>query len=334
MNRAAAIAFGMSLAMLATASCWGPQVLATAALEEPIRIESGQFISGDLPGTPAPTSEDGGDAGTGPNPQVTDVTLANTAASPGAAGVLLSGHTTSTAQAVAVRFAGMGSGFWVVPVGPPDPSDGNLPTWQCLVDFGRDVAPGTHDLLFAAVDANGASGAQYDQPFCIDTPVPDNLNTCVPRRAPPAAVLSLTWDAPVDFDLIVQDPNGAILGGKIRAQSAEGGVPTSASTSATNGVLDHDSNAACVIDNLDREDIVWQSEPAHGTYEVWVNLFSACHQSGATFTVSLWRAEPRPDGGTLELVEQKPPVAIGQETAVQATGGARTGLYVGSYVLR
>ena len=333
MSRASGIRLAPGLAALVLASCTGPQVSATAALDEPIRVESGQFAPGALPGTPAPISADGGDAGAGANPQVTDGTLANTAASPGAAGVVLSGHTTATAQAVAIRFADLGSGYWVVPVGPPDPSDGNLPTWQCLADFGRDIVPGFHDLLFAAVDANGASGSQYDQPFCIDTPVPDNLNTCVPRRAPPAAVLSLSWDAPVDLDLIVQDPSGATLGGKIRAAATDGGVPSSASLSATNGVLDHDSNASCSIDDLDREDIVWQTEPVHGTYAVWVNLFSACHQSGATFTVSLWRAEPRPDGGTLELVEQKPPVAIGQETAVQATGGAGSGLYVGSYVL-
>ncbi len=322
------------LAALASVSCTGPQVSATAALEEPVRVESGQFVAGSLPGAPAPTSDDAGEAGAGANPQVTDVTLANTAVAPGAAGVVLSGHATATTQAVAIRFADMGSGYWVVPVGPPDPSVGNLPSWQCVADFARNIAPGYHDLLFAAVDADGASGSRYDQPFCVDTPVPDNLNTCVPRRAPPAAVLSLSWDAPVDFDLVVRDPSGAILGGKIRAQSAEGGVPMSASPSATNGVLDHDSNASCAIDNLDREDIVWQTEPAHGTYAVWANLVSACHQSAATFTVSLWRAEPRPDGGTLQLVEQQPLVAIGQETAGQATGGASLGLYVGAFVLR
>ncbi len=320
-------------AALAGLSCTGPQVSSTAALDEPIRIESGQFIAGDLPGLAPQTPEDGGEAGAAASPKVTDVTLANTAVEPGAAGVPLSGHTTATAQAVALRFAGMGSGYWVVPVGPPDPSDGNLPTWQCLADFGRSIAPGFHDLLFAAIDANGVSGTQYDQPFCADTPVPDNLNACVPKRAPPAVVLSLSWDAPVDLDLVVQEPSGGVVG-RVRAQGADGGVPASTSPAATDGVLDRDSNASCVIDGIDREDVVWQTEPPHGTYEVWADLFSACRQSGVTFTVSLWRAEPRPDGGALQLVEQQPSIAIGEVTASQATGGAGLGLYVGAFVLR
>jgi len=333
MRRTAVRALAACAGALAAAACTGAQVSATQALDEPIRIESGQFIAGNLPGLPPSTSDAGGDSGAGSNPQVTDVTLANTAVQPGGAGFVLSGHTTPTAQAVALRFAGLGSGYWVVPVGPPDPSDGNLPTWQCVADFGRDIAPGFHDLLFAAVNTNGVSGTQYDQPLCVDTPVPDNLNACAPRRTAPAAVLSLSWDAPVDLDLIVQDPSGATLGGKIRAQAADGGVPASATPTATNGVLDHDSNANCAIDNIDREDIVWQKEPLHGTYQVWVDLYSACHQPGATFTVSLWRAQQGADGGT-HLAEQQPLIAIGEETAGQATGGASQGLYVGAFVLR
>jgi hypothetical protein len=330
----AAAATGALAAGVLVAACTGPQVSATQALGEPIRVESGQFLSGDLPGlAPIVEPADGGDAGAPVNPTVTDVSLANTAIAPGSAGVLFSGHTTTTAQAVAVRFGELGSGYWVVPVGPPDPTDGNLPTWQFVADFGRDLAPGFHDLLFAAIDPAGASGTQYDQPVCVDTPVPDNLNACVPKRSPPAAVLSLTWDAPVDLDLIVQDPSGAVVGGKIRAVGIEGGVPASTSVNAANGVLDRDSNADCLIDDIDREDIVWQTAPAPGTYEVWVDMFSACHQPAASFSIALWRAEPRPDAGTLQLVEQQPLVALGELTASQATGGAGLGLYVGAFVL-
>jgi hypothetical protein len=312
-------------------ACTGPQVSATAALEEPVRVESGQFISGDLPGLPPlPATADGGAT---TNPQVTDVTVANTAVQPGAAGMNISGHATATTQAIGVRFADAGSGYWVVPVGPPDPQDNNLPTWQLFADFGRNLAPGFHDLLFSAIDPNGSSGTQFDQPLCVDTPVPDNLNACVPRRAPPAVVLSLSWNTPVDLDLIVRDPLGGTVGGKAKAQATDGGVPASATPAATNGVLDHDSNANCVIDNIDREDIVWQTEPPHGLYEVWVDMFSACRQPAAAFTVSLWRAEPQPDAGTEHLVLEQPPVANGELMASQANGGAGPGLFVGSFVL-
>ena len=331
MSRAGAVPLALAALLGATAGCTGPQVSASAGLEEPLRVQSGQFIPGDLPGLPPPPAS--ADGGATVNPQVTDVTVANTAIKPGSAGMNISGHATATTQAVGVRFAGLGSGYWVVPVGPPDPQDNDLPTWQLFADFGRDLAPGFHDVLFSAVDANGQSGTQYDQPLCVDTPVPDNLNACVPKRAPPAMVLSLSWSAPVDLDLTVRDPLGGIVGGKTSAP-ADGGAPASGTPASTSGVLDHDSNANCVIDGLDREDVVWQTEPPHGLYEVWVDLFAACHQPAATFTVSLWRAEPAPDGGTKQLVLQQPPVALGELEASQANGGSSRGLYVGSFVLQ
>jgi hypothetical protein len=331
MTRPIAFTIALAMPLAAWAGCTGPQVSTTAALGEPIRVESGQFISGDLPGLPPPSpSMDGGAT---VDPQVTDVTVADTAIQPGAAGMNISGHASATSQTVALRFADAGSGYWVVPVGPPDPQDNNLPTWQLFADFSRDIVPGFHDLIFSAIDSNGSSGTRYDQPLCVDTPVPDNLNACVPKRAPPAVVLSLGWDAPVDLDLIVRDPLGHQVGGKTSAQAAEGGVPASATPAMTNGVLDHDSNANCVIDNIDREDVIWQTEPPHGLYEVWADMFKACGQPAAAFSVSLWRAEQQPDAGNSHLVLQKPPVASGELTAGQANGGAGLGLYVGSFVL-
>jgi hypothetical protein len=310
------------------ASCTGPQVSATIGIEEPIRIESGQFISGPLPGLSS------ADAGAGVDPQVTDVTIANIAVAPGARGVNLSGHTTTDAQAVALRFSGLGTGYWIFPVGPPDSTDNGLLGWTINADFGLGIAPGFHDLLFSAIGGNGSSGTQYDLPLCVDTPVPDNLNACVPKRAPPAAVLSLSWDTPVNLNLIVTDPLGRTVGGFTTGVSAAGSSPPSSSSSPALGVVDRDSNASCVIDNIDRQDIVWQGPPPAGTYQVWVDLFAACHQPAVSFTASLWLPEGRPDGGPPQLVEQQPPVAEGELTAAQANGGAGPGLYAGSFVLR
>ena len=97
-------------------------------------------------------------------------------------------------------------------------------------------------------------------------------------------------------------------------------------------MLDRDSNRDCAIDDIDREDIVWQSAPTTGTYEVWVDLFSACGKSSVRFTVSLWIAQPQGDG-TQRLVQQEPPIASGLLTAAQANGGAGPGLFVGDFVL-
>ena len=312
---------------LVLASCTGEQTSPNTGIGEPVRIESGQFVPGSLPGSPQLAADASPDAGV--DPQVTDVNVANTAIEQGELGLVFSGHATTDAQAVGVRFADMGSGYWVVPVGAPDPTDEGLLTWQASADFGRNLPPGFHDLVFAAIAADGSSGTQSDLSVCIDTPVPDNLNICVPKRLPPAAVLSLSWDSPVNLDLVVEDPSGVVVGG-VTASSRPPDAGVAASTS--NGVLDRDSNANCVIDDIDREDIVWQSTPASGSYQVWVDLFSACGQPAVTFSVSLWLAEAQPDG-TQRLIQQVPPIATGVLTAEQANGGSGPGLFVGDFVL-
>jgi hypothetical protein len=305
----------------AAPACTSEQVSGSAHLTEPLQVESGQF------GIAAPAADAGGapstgDAGDGVDPQVTEVSFPGIVVHPGTEGLTVSGHATPTTQTVALGFAGLGTGYWVVPVGAPDTTDLGLLSWQAVVDFARDLAPGPQALVFSAIDATGASGSQTVLHLCIDTPVPDNLNACAPGRAPPAAVLSLDWDAPVDLDVIVQTPSGALVGGN---SFTTGG--------ASPGVLDHHSNENCVIDNVDRDDIVWSSAPAAGTYQVWVDLVRACGQPAVNFNVTLWLAETRPDAGTLQLAAQ-PALAHGVLTASQANGGADNGLFVGSFEIR
>jgi hypothetical protein len=314
--------------LMLAASCTGEQTSPNTGIGEPVRIESGQFVPGLLPGSPQLAADAAPEAGV--DPQVTDVNVANTAIEQGELGLVFSGHATTDAQTVGVRFADMGSGYWVVPVGAPDPTDEGLLTWQASADFGRNLTPGFHDLVFAAISANGSSGTQSDLSVCIDTPVPDNLNICVPKRPPPAAVLSLSWDSPVNLDLVVEDPSGVIVGGTTpSSEPPDAGV----AANKANGVLDRDSNANCVIDDIDREDLVWQSTPATGQYQVWLDLFSACGQPAVTFSVSLWLAEAQPDG-TQRLIQQVPPIATGVLTADQANGGSGPGLFVGDFFLK
>jgi hypothetical protein len=318
------VAVAASLAALGTVACTSQQVSGSANLTEPVRVESGQFIAGPLPGIAAPSLADGGnavDAGAGIDPQVTDVSFPGIVVRPGTEGITVTGHATPTTQTVGLRFAALGTGYWVVPVGAPDPSDLGLLSWQLVLDVARDLASGPESLVFAAIDANGVSGTQSALSVCIDTPVPDNLNACAHGRAPPGAVLSLDWDAPVDLDVIVQTPSGATVGGK---SFTTGG--------ASAGVLDHHSNENCVIDNIDRDDIVWQSTPPRGAYQVWVDLVGACGQPAVNFNVALWLAEAQPDG-TQRLVQQ-PALAHGVLTASQANGGADLGLFVGNFEIR
>jgi hypothetical protein len=312
-----------SLAALALLGCTSEQVSGSANLAEPVRVESGQFIAGTLPGIAAIDGGSAGDAGAGVDPQVTDVSFPGIVVRPGTEGVTVAGHATPTTQTVGVRFAGLGTGYWVVPVGAPDPADQGLLSWQLVADFAQDLPVGPASLVFSAIDASGSSGTRDVLGVCIDTPVPDNLNACAHGRAPPAAVISIDWDAPVELDVVVETPSGAMVGGKNF---------TTGGTSAGSGVLDHHSNQNCVIDNIDRNDIVWQSDPPQGTYLVWVDLVRACGQPAVNFNVTLWLAEAQPDG-TQRLVQQ-PALAHGLLTASQANGGASPGLFVGNFELR
>jgi hypothetical protein len=338
MNRAAAVVVAAVLGSAvagASLSCGDDSVSGTAGLVEPLQVEAAHFVSGALPGLKAPAVN--ADAGPAVTPDVVDVGVADTVISQGEQGLVFTGHVSTDAQTVAVHFDDLGSGYWVVPVGPPDPSDNGLLTWQLTADFQRGLPPGRHLLVFAALDAAGHSGTQSTVLTCIDTPVPDNLNACVPTRAPPAAVLSLTWSAAVDLDLSVQDPDGVTVGGKSSSgPSDDAGSQTvttgTATVTSSDGVLDHDSNRACAIDGIDREDIVWQAPPASGTYQVWVDLWSSCGLPAATFRVALWLAETQADG-TQHLVQQ-PALANGELLEFQANAGASKGLFVGQFVIQ
>lgn len=320
------------VAAVLTGGCAEHGVSDVQGIGEPIVVESGQFLPGPLPGQlPLDASLDGYSAA---SPSVADINVANAVISEGEQGLVLSGHATTNGQTLGVRFADLGSGYWVVPLGPPDPSDNNLLTWQVGADFAKNLPPGFHDLLFAAIGAEGTGGVESELTVCVDTPVPDNLNICAPTRPPPTAVLSLSWDTPVDLELIVETPSGTMIGGSsAAAMTLDGGVPSATVTSASGATLDRESNRNCVIDNIDRDDLVWQASPAAGTYQVWVDLFRACGQPAATFTVSLWLAETQSDGNE-RLVEQSPPLASGELTAAQANGGSSSGLFVGSFVLK
>jgi hypothetical protein len=93
------------------------------------------------------------------------------------------------------------------------------------------------------------------------------------------------------------------------------------------GVLDRDSDANCVPDGQNREDIVWQDAPASGLYLAYANLFSACGKSSVRFTLTLYVPEPV-DGGQAMVAKL---TQSGELLAVQANGGASLGLYVADF---
>ena len=290
-------------------------VASRTGIEEPIRLENASFHEGDWAPNGAAT--------------VTSLETASTVIRPSEAGKGLSGRTSPDAFAVAIRFADVGSGYWVFPVGGPDPQNKGELTWQTIADFGRAVPVGPHVLRIAAIDGNGAAGPPRDLDVCVTPPIPDNLNACDEKILPPGAVLSLSWDTPVDVDLVVVTPDGRIVDAKhprTVAPPPPGPATADAGTTSSVGTFDRDSNANCVIDDLRREDLVFQSRPPAGSYLVYARLFDACSATAAHFTFSLFEPEATADPKIRHLIESI--TKHGVLLPLEASGGATLGTFV------
>jgi len=293
------------------AACSGEK--SESGLGEPLRVRNGVFKEGPLPGSAPQTPP-------GPGVTVTAIETASTVLRPGQGEKTLGGRASPGAVAVAVAVAGLGRGYWLLPVDGPDPLNNNELGWQALVEIGRDVSPGPKELRIVAIDANGNAGTQRALPVCVPRLLPDNLNACDPTIAPPAAVVSLTWDAPADVDLVVVAPDGRVIDAKhprwAAADPDAGTVPPT---------IDRDSNATCALDLVQQENLVFSEPPGPGSYLVFVNLFDACSLSAVHFRVSVAARQARPDGH-LELVETES--TGGTLTVNLANGGAKLGTYV------
>ena len=89
--------------------------------------------------------------------------------------------------------------------------------------------------------------------------------------------VTLTWDTKTDVDLHVVEPNGD--------ETYYG-----AETSTSGGLLDLDSNAACLIDDVNNENITWTKAPPHGNYIVRVDFYDDCGVTTTThYTVTVRR---------------------------------------------
>lgn len=303
----------------------------TAGFGEPLRITGAQFREGDLPGL-KPLTADELNAGVKPeSPTVTSLMLSNAVIPPREPGRAFSGLASPDASAVGVRFAELGSGYWLLPTLNADPvSDGAL-EWRFRAAFGEDLPPGRQDLLLAAIDKNGKAGNQVSLTLCLLPEIPDNGNACNPSLAPPALVVSMGWDAAVDLDLRIVTPSGKLVDPKHPStadQDSDGDVDPNADGV---GILDHDSFANCTPDGRQRENLVFQTEPAAGTYLIYAGLYDACGERGVTLDVSIQSASFTGEGDELEQVETYRRSA--QLSAAQADGGAKLGTFITSFTV-
>jgi hypothetical protein len=289
-----------------------------------------QFREAELPGLP-PLTTDEVNGGVRPkSPSVSSVSLANSLIPIGEPSRSISGHASLDAVAVAARFPDAGSGYWLVPTGSADVVNSGELEWRMRASFGQNIKPGLHQLLFAALDARGRSGTQAALNVCLTPEVPDDGNACDPTVSPPALVISLDWDAPVDLDLRVITPSGKVVDSKHPStadEDADGKLDLGAPGI---GIIDHDAFAHCSPSAGRRENLVFQTTPSAGTYLIYVNLYDACGEAGVHFDVSLQVAAPGEEPDTFAVKQTFR--QAGELQAIQENGGAKLGMFVTSFV--
>jgi hypothetical protein len=300
-------------------------------LGEPIQT-SGQFVPGNLPGEPPPdggaaSGDDG--AADGPVPlEIRSWMLGTSEVQPGAQGLGLSGLVTSDAVAVGVALQGLGTGYWVAPVGVPDPSDLTEESFGTTVGFEPTIPAGVHDILLVGIDGSGRGGTQFSAPLCFANVIPDNGHACNPTKQPPGAVMSLHWDSNFDLDLHVVTPDGDDINPK-----QPYGVVLDSGIHAADPTLPHidrDSLRNCVPDGLRREDVIFPAGLPRGTYTIYVDPYASCGQAATRFTFTLYESSGTCPHCTFGSAAA--PIA-GEVLASQVTGGVLTPLEINKIVV-
>jgi hypothetical protein len=202
---------------------------------------------------------------------------------PGASERSCSGTVDPSALAVALSLDG-DPGYWILPASPPDVTAPGFPTFATSVSFSAATASGPRTFLVRGVDANGRFGPAFARPLDV---------TATPRPAG-RLVIALSWDTHADLDLHVVDPTGVEIW-KRNINSFEppppGAPPEAPGTPHPGGILDFDSNAACVPDGRYAENVVYTGTPPSGHYTARVDTYSLCDVPGAH-----WRVEGFLDG--------------------------------------
>lgn len=289
----------------------------TTGLEEPFRVENAQFREGPLPGSPPLTVAELGEGAQPVTPYPTPPEVAGRLISPSDVGFIVSGRASADSYAVGFQLAGLGTGYWLIPVSAPDPTNADELTWRAALDFGASAPPGLARLLVAAFDGQGRSGTQREIELCVRAPTSDNLNVCDPTLEPPALVVSLSWDNGADLDVEVVGPDGS----SVNRSNTRGTGP------GIGGVqLEHDANAGCTQSGVPRENVVWDAAPPPGNYALYVNLHDACGHSSSSFELSAW--ERRAGAAPGEYDQAQTFRTAGTLVGLQANGGATRGLVV------
>lgn len=140
-----------------------------------------------------------------------------------------------------------------------------------LRQYGPDepAPPASFTLAVALVDRRGNVSSYVTKPLNVLSVGAGDLQ------------ISVSWDSPTDVDLHVTGPGPT-------AASPSCTVYYANKTCASGGQLDLDSNPACSLDNINNENVFWDtSQAAPGDYTVKLRYWSDCGCCSARYTVSI-----------------------------------------------
>lgn len=221
-----------------------------------LRIEGAQRVPG-----PPPQSATG--------PAVQGVTLLQSQIWPGQVDKPMGGTLAQGSSAVSVFLVG-DNAHYILVAKAPDVSAPELPTFAALLSFSPLLPHGPMTLHIQATNVQGDYGLPSEHSLLsIDEPFVSG-----------ALVIRLRWQRAADLDLHVEQPNGQHI--YSRSKVDRGSVPMS-----TAGSLDLDSNAQCVIDGKQTEQVIYQQAPQPGRYRIRIDTFSLCGQATAYWMVDV-----------------------------------------------
>lgn len=236
-----------------------------------IRINGAQYVEGPMPSSTGTVA-------------VTSIDSLNNTIFAGQINKSLSGRIGAGGQAVAIGFDS-DPGYWIVPAGSADLNLHDEFTWSAKATFADDLAPGPHDVVVEAIDANRAFGPRNTLRLTVQSRQLDLTDTKL--------AVSLTWDTEADLDLHLVMPDGVVVwSGNLNSYvPPPPGDPVDPDAAAAGGILDFDSNAQCLIDGRREENIAWRGAmamPPSGEYAVLVDTFSLCSATTAHWKVDVF----------------------------------------------
>jgi hypothetical protein len=283
--RAARTTLILAPALLLGAPGCDAGVRGRTGLEAQLRISGATLVDGTLPSSPDPAVIDG--------PTVA-ISQFHGLAFPGASNRALAGSVQPGGSAVAI---GLGDDriYWIVPAATRNRDIGGNSDLQfsATLSFAPAIAAGRHDLVVRALLADGHRGPALVQPVMIS----DFSDV----RG--ALQVRLAWDTNADLDLHVvapvapPDPPDPKVPTRIEVWVNHPSSlpprpvfdPYTPDDIAAGGLLDLDSNQACLIDGRREENIVWGAAPPSGHYVVRVDAVSLCAEVSAQWQVDVFQ---------------------------------------------